>query len=66
VEANPLLIEPLRRRFEAEIGDGRYELLGVGIAAEPGEAPFWVCDDHPNGAGSTARSPAAPAPATIA
>ena len=47
VEANPLLLEPLRRRFAAEIRDGCYELLGFGIDAEPGEAPFWVCDDHP-------------------
>jgi len=47
VEANPLLIPALRRRFETEIRDGRYTLLHLGIAERDGEAEFWVCDDHP-------------------
>ncbi|MFP5330481.1 MAG: hypothetical protein ACLGHC_10170, partial [Alphaproteobacteria bacterium] len=47
IEANPLLIPALRRRFEREIRQGRYELLQVGIAEREGEAEFWVCDDHP-------------------
>jgi FkbM family methyltransferase len=47
VEANPLLIPALERRFADEIADGRYHLLNVGIAEQNGEAEFWVCDDHP-------------------
>lgn len=46
VEANPLLLPGLRRRFEAHIASGRYVLLPVGIADTEGEAEFWVCDDH--------------------
>jgi FkbM family methyltransferase len=46
VEASPVAAERLRKRFEAEIGDGRYVLLPVGIAASAGKAEFWVCDDH--------------------
>lgn len=47
VEANPLALPQLERRFEAEIADGRYVLLPIGIAEADGQAPFWVCDDHP-------------------
>ena len=48
VEASPLAVEKLRKRFADEIRDGRYTLLPVGIAEEAGEASFWVCDDHPS------------------
>lgn len=47
VEANPLLLPELRSRFEKDISEGRYQLLGVGIAQAEGKATFWVCDDHP-------------------
>ncbi|HEY8591761.1 MAG TPA: FkbM family methyltransferase [Sphingomicrobium sp.] len=47
VEASPVAVEKLRSRFAAEIVDGRYVLLAVAIASETGQAPFWVCDDHP-------------------
>lgn len=47
IEANPLLIPALRKRFAAEIDQGRYELLNVGIAQTEGEAEFWICDDWP-------------------
>lgn len=47
VEANPLLIPRLQERFAAEIGDGRYHLMAMGIAAAEGQAEFWVCDDRP-------------------
>ncbi|HET9458629.1 MAG TPA: FkbM family methyltransferase [Sphingomicrobium sp.] len=46
VEANPLLIPKLSRRFEAEIASGRYVLLPLGIADTEGETEFWVCDGH--------------------
>lgn len=47
IEASPLLVERLQARFEAEIRDGRYQLLGAGIAQSSGSAPFWVCDQRP-------------------
>lgn len=47
IEANPDAVERLRARFSAEIGEGRYVLLPVGIAERPGKARFWICDDHP-------------------
>ena len=47
IEASPPAVARLRRRFAAEIADGRYTLLPVGIAARSGEAIFWVCDDMP-------------------
>lgn len=47
IEANPLAVARLRQRFHAEIEAGRYSLLPWGIAQAAGEAPFWVCDDHP-------------------
>jgi len=46
VEASPVAVERLRRRFAAEIDDGRYVLVPAGIAEQDGEATFWVCDDH--------------------
>ena len=46
VEASPIACEDLRRRFASEIAEGRYVLEEVGIAEEPGELGFWVCDDH--------------------
>lgn len=47
VEASPLLVPKLERRFAAEIRDGRYRLVTVGIAEREGEADFWICDDLP-------------------
>lgn len=46
IEADPVLCEKLRHRFAAEIADGRYILLNVGVAPEEREMTFWVCDDH--------------------
>ena len=48
VEANPLACAALRDRFAAEIAQGRYILEEVGVADEPGELAFWVCDDNPH------------------
>lgn len=47
VEANPLALPALRDRFRSEIEDGRYQLLGIGLADTEGTAEFWVCDDEP-------------------
>src|SRR5690349_19203406 len=45
VEANPLLVEEARQRFDAEVAEERFEAVNVGIADSEGEADFWVCDD---------------------
>jgi FkbM family methyltransferase len=46
VDADPMLIEHAAKRFEREITEGRLTLLNIGIAEEPGELPFWICDSH--------------------
>ncbi len=66
VEANPLAVPLLRHRFEAEIAQGRYVLLPLGVAKSAGEAPFWICDYHPKGAASIGASPAVPVRGTTA
>ena len=48
VEASPAMIPQLRKRFRAEIEDGRLVLVPMAIAEQEGEAPFWVCDDWPH------------------
>lgn len=45
VEANPVAVEGLRKRFRSEIDEGRYILVPIGIAEVDGQAGFWVCDD---------------------
>jgi FkbM family methyltransferase len=47
IEANPLAIPALETRFAAELREGRFVLLPLGIASAEGEALFWVCDDQP-------------------
>src|SRR4051812_24616485 len=47
VEASPLAVQTIGARFKAEIAQGRYILVPVGIAESDGVTPFWVCDDHP-------------------
>jgi FkbM family methyltransferase len=44
VEAHPQLVEQTRLRFQREIEEGRLVILNVGIAEQPGEMPFWVCE----------------------
>lgn len=44
VEADPHLADEGRRRFAAEVADGRLTVLNVGVAEEDGEARFWVCE----------------------
>ncbi|MEO7278036.1 MAG: FkbM family methyltransferase [Sphingomicrobium sp.] len=47
VEARPDAIADLRRRFAAEISDGRLVLVAKGIAERSGEATFLLCEDIP-------------------
>jgi FkbM family methyltransferase len=45
VEADPDLAAAGRDRFAAAIADGRLTLVNKAIAAQPGEADFWICDE---------------------
>lgn len=45
VEADPDLAAVGRVRFAAAIADGRLTLVNKAIAAQPGEADFWICDE---------------------
>jgi FkbM family methyltransferase len=42
IEANPVLALSLARRFQAEIGDGRYRLLNIGVTDLAGSSEFWI------------------------
>lgn len=44
IEASPLLAENLRARFSTQIASGDFVLLNVGVAAEEGQAEFWMSD----------------------
>lgn len=44
VEANPIMIADLERRFPDAIKIGRLILLNVGIAEMEGQQDFWICD----------------------
>ena len=47
IEANPELVATAANRFRCEIETGYLKILNVGIAAEEGELPFWVCQTDP-------------------
>jgi FkbM family methyltransferase len=47
VEAHPKLAAVAGERFVEEIKTGRLTILNIGIAAEEGEFPFWICETHP-------------------
>jgi FkbM family methyltransferase len=44
IEANPDLVSNAATRFAREIRTGRLTILNVGIAAEEGVLPFWICE----------------------
>ena len=43
IEPNPELVATAANRFRREIEAGYLKILNVGVAAEEGELPFWVC-----------------------
>jgi FkbM family methyltransferase len=43
IEPNPALVATASERFRREIEAGELKILNVGVAAENGELPFWVC-----------------------
>ena len=44
IEASPVLYAALQTKFASEIASGALRLLNVGVAAEEGEAVFWMSD----------------------
>ncbi|MDP6673512.1 MAG: FkbM family methyltransferase [Gammaproteobacteria bacterium] len=42
IEANPALVRKAESRFREAIADGQLQILHIGIAAEPGEADFFI------------------------
>jgi FkbM family methyltransferase len=47
IEANPLLVEQVSRRFVHEIASGALTIVNVGVSDSEGALPFWICDTHP-------------------
>ena len=47
IEADPVLAEAARKKFDREIREGRLEVLNVGIADKDGFADFWICEGKP-------------------
>ncbi len=47
IEADPILAEAVREKFDREIQEGHLEVLNVGIAERDGFADFWICEDKP-------------------
>jgi len=43
IEPNPALVATASERFRREIETGALKILNVGVAAEDGELPFWIC-----------------------
>jgi len=46
VEANPILVQRARLRFEAEIMSGRMVIEPFGICDHPGRATFWINEER--------------------
>jgi FkbM family methyltransferase len=46
VEANPILVQRARLRFQAEITSGQMVIEPLGICEHPGRAPFWINEER--------------------
>jgi FkbM family methyltransferase len=46
VEANPILVQRARLRFQAEITSGQMVIEPFGIRDHPGRAPFWINEER--------------------
>jgi len=44
IEADTRLAKCAAERFRAQISSGQLRILNIGIAAEEGELPFWICE----------------------
>jgi FkbM family methyltransferase len=47
IDADPQACENARQRFKEELKHGRLTILNCGIAAQPGDWDFWICELHP-------------------
>ena len=47
VEADPVLAEAARKKFDRQIQEVSLEILNVGIADRDGFADFWICEEKP-------------------
>jgi FkbM family methyltransferase len=45
IEASPVMVDLLRKRFSREMAIGQFTLLNIGLAAAVGQMDFWICDD---------------------
>jgi FkbM family methyltransferase len=45
IEASPVMVDLLRKRFSREMATGQFVLLNIGLAATRGRMDFWICDD---------------------
>jgi FkbM family methyltransferase len=46
IEANPVLVEKARGRFEREIANGQLSIEGIAISDEIGKIPFWINEER--------------------
>jgi FkbM family methyltransferase len=46
IEADAQLARSGGERFSKQISSGQLRILNVGIAAQEGELPFWICETH--------------------
>src|SRR5215831_6064012 len=46
IEANTHLAKCAAERFRTQISSGQLRILNIGIAAEEGELPFWICETY--------------------
>ena len=46
IEADTRLAKCAGERFGTQISSGQLRILNIGIAAEEGELPFWICESH--------------------
>jgi FkbM family methyltransferase len=46
IEANTRLAKCAAERFRTQISSGQLRILNIGIAAEEGELPFWICETY--------------------
>jgi FkbM family methyltransferase len=46
IDADPQACEKARLRFQDDVNRGRLTIVNVGIAAEPGNWDFWICEPH--------------------
>jgi FkbM family methyltransferase len=46
IEANTCFAKCAAERFRTQISSDQLRILNIGIAAEEGELPFWICETY--------------------